>query len=85
MASQECLCTNSDEPEADIVVVHSDYGEVTQKLRERGFELADVGLGQSHRLLGQTPVAPEELGEVIEVISIKKKPPSKPAMKREEP
>jgi hypothetical protein len=83
-ASQECLSTNSDEPEADIVVVRGDYGEVIQKLKDRGFELVDVGLGESHRLLGQRPVAPEELGEVIEVISLKKKPPPKAKVKGKE-
>jgi len=80
----EYSSSNSDEPESDLVVVRSTYDEVTRKLKQRGFELVDVGLGESHRLVGQAQVAPEELGEVIEVIRIRKKPPPKPATKGEQ-
>ncbi|GAJ16251.1 unnamed protein product [marine sediment metagenome] len=58
----------------DIVVLDDKYSDVLGRLRARGFEMLDTGEGESHRLFVREGeegpvVAPEELGEVVEVIS----------------
>ncbi len=58
----------------DIVVLNDNYEDVLKRLEALGFQMKDTGEGESHRLRyprGKTPpkAAPEELGEVVEVIS----------------
>jgi len=60
----------------DIVVLDDNYSDVLGRLEALGFEMKDTGEGESHRLRyprGKEPpkVAPEELGEVVVVISYK--------------
>jgi len=57
----------------DIVVLNDNYQDVLSRLEALGFRMKDTGEGESHRLRyprGEKPpqVAPEELGEVVEVL-----------------
>jgi hypothetical protein len=62
----------------DLVVLRADYSEVLRRLRSKGFEAIDTGLGESHRLMGQVPVAAEELGEVVHIIPLPRNRPEGP-------
>lgn len=57
----------------DIVVLDDNYEDVLERLEARGFQLWDTGEGESHRIrypgVKAPQVDPEELGEVVEVIS----------------
>ncbi|GAJ14279.1 unnamed protein product, partial [marine sediment metagenome] len=61
-------------PDFDIVVLDDNYQDVLKRLEALGFQTKDTGEGESHRLFVREGeegpvVAPEELGEVVEVIS----------------
>lgn len=73
--STECIDNNSDEPALDIVVLDTPYEEVLHRLRRRGFQVADVGLGESHRVTGGGVISLYDLGEVVEVIKVRKRSP----------
>ncbi len=71
---KEGLGKRADKPDFDIVVLDDNYNDVLGRLEALGFEMKDTGEGESHRLRyprdKEPPqVAPEELGEVVEVIS----------------
>ena len=61
----------------DIVVLDDNYSDVLGRLEALGFQMKDTGEGESHWLRypkGKSPpqVAPEELGEVVEVLTFDK-------------
>ncbi len=72
-----------EQEEFDIVVLDDNYNDVLGRLEALGFRLADTGEGESHRLRyprGKEPprVAPEELGEVVQVLHFDQKTKAKP-------